>query len=177
MVADKKQLFFFNYICCMNNVHIRTIQREDNPTVAVIVKNTLAEFGANHPNTVYYDPTTDALFELFQKPGSVYYVAELNDEIIGGGGIYPTDGLSADTCELVKMYLLPQARGMGLGKTLIEKCIMFAAGAGYQNIYLETMPELKQALKAYEKFGFQYLKGPMGNSGHTGCSLWMVKKI
>jgi putative acetyltransferase len=39
------------------------------------------------------------------------------------------------------------------------------------------MPELKQALKVYAKFGFEYLKGPMGNSGHTGCSLWMLKKL
>src|SRR5437762_5777401 len=123
----------------MNKVHIRTIQLADNPTVASIVKNTLAEFGANHPDTVYYDPTTDALFELFQKPGSIYYVAEMNEEIIGGGGIYPTDGLPADTCELVKMYLLPQARGIGLGRTLINKCIAFAGGAGYKNIYLESM--------------------------------------
>jgi putative acetyltransferase len=161
----------------MNNVLIRTIQPADNPTVASIVKNTLAEFGANHPDTVYYDPTTDALFELFQKPGSVYYVAEMNDEVIGGGGIYPTDGLPADTCELVKMYLLPQARGMGLGRTLIEKCIEQAKEKRYKKIYLESMPELKQALKVYEKFGFEYLKGPMGNSGHTGCSLWMLKGL
>ena len=46
-----------------------------------------------------------------------------------------------------------------------------------KKIYLETMPELKQALSVYEKFGFEYLKGPMGNSGHTGCSLWMLKKL
>jgi putative acetyltransferase len=39
------------------------------------------------------------------------------------------------------------------------------------------MPELKQALSVYEKFGFEYLKGPMGNSGHTGCSLWMLKQL
>jgi putative acetyltransferase len=161
----------------MNNVLIRTIQPADNPTVASIVKNTLAEFGANHPDTVYYDPTTNALFELFQKPGSVYYVVEMNDEVIGGGGIYPTDGLPVDTCELVKMYLLPQARGMGLGRTLIEKCIEQAKEKGYKKIYLESMPELKQALKVYEKFDFEYLKGPMGNSGHTGCSLWMLKSL
>jgi putative acetyltransferase len=161
----------------MNKLLIRTIQPSDNPLLSKIVKNTLAEFGANHPGTVYYDATTDSLFELFQKKGSVYFVAEINDEIVGGGGIYPTDGLPADTCELVKMYLLPPARGKGLGRTLIEKCIAFAKEYGYQNIYLETMPELKQALNIYAKFGFEYLKGPMGNSGHTGCSLWMLKEL
>ena len=158
-------------------VNIRDLRKEDNPALAKIVKDTLAEFGANHPNTVYYDPTTDTLFEVFQTPRSRYFLAELNNKIVGGGGIYPTDGLPGDTCELVKMYLLPEARGYGLGRTLIEKCIEAAAENGFKKIYLETMPELKQALSVYEKFGFDYLKGPMGNSGHTGCSLWMLKSL
>ena len=156
-------------------VIIRDLQKEDNPALAKVVRDTLAEFGANHPNTVYYDPTTDTLFEVFQTPRSKYFLVEINNKIVGGGGIYPTDGLPPDTCELVKMYLLPEARGLGLGRTLIEKCIEAAAENGFKKIYLETMPELKQALSVYEKFGFEYLKGPMGNSGHTGCSLWMLK--
>ncbi len=159
------------------NIPIRSIQPADNPFLAKIVKDTLAEFGANHPGTVYYDPTTDALYELFQTKRAAYFVAEINNKIVGGGGIYPTEGLPADTCELVKMYLLPQARGTGLGRTLIERSIDFAKEAGYKNVYLESMLELKQALKVYAKFGFEYLKGPMGNSGHTGCSLWMLKKL
>jgi putative acetyltransferase len=156
---------------------IRSIQVTDNPLIAAIIRNTLAEFGANKPGTVYFDASTDELYELFQKQGAVYFIATLDNEVVGGGGIYPTEGLPADTCELVKMYLLPQARGTGLGRTLIEKSLDFAREAGYKQVYLETMPELKQALKVYAKFGFEYLKGPMGNSGHTGCSLWMLKKF
>lgn len=159
------------------NISIRTIQPADNPFLSRIVKDTLAEFGANKPGTVYYDPTTDTLFELFQTEGAAYFVAEVDGKIAGGGGIYPTDGLPAETCELVKMYLLPQARGTGLGRTLIEKSLAFAKDAGYKQVYLETMPELKQALSMYAKFGFEYLKGPMGNSGHTGCSLWMLRSL
>lgn len=161
----------------MKSVRIRDIQPIDNSVLAKVVRDTLAEFGANHPNTVYYDPTTDTLFELFQKKGAKYFVAELDGEVVGGGGIYPTDGLATDTCELVKMYLLPHARGLGLGKTLIEKCIQAARENGFHKVYLETMPELKQALKVYQKFGFDYLPGPMGNSGHTGCSMWMLKEL
>lgn len=159
------------------NVSIRTIQQADNPILSKIVKDTLAEFGANHPGTVYYDPTTDSLYELFRQKGSAYFVAEVNEEVVGGGGIFHTEGLPDDTCELVKMYLLPQARGTGLGRTLIERCISIAKELGYRKIYLETMPELKQALTIYAKFGFEYLPGPMGNSGHTGCSLWMLKEL
>ena len=159
------------------NIQIRNIQPGDNAELAVIVKNTLAEFGANKPGTVFYDPTTDRLFELFQRNGAHYFVAIVDNEIVGGAGIFPSDGLPTDTCELVKMYLLPNARGLGLGKVLIEKCLALASEMGYKNIYLETMPELKKALKVYEKFGFVYLDGPMGNTGHFGCDRWMLKRL
>ena len=160
----------------MNPV-IRNIEPADNPHIACIIRNSLVEFGANKPGTVYFDDSTDALYELFQKQKAAYFIALLNNEIVGGAGIYPTEGLPADTCELVKMYLQPGARGKGIGKTLIERSLSFAKEAGYKKVYLETMPELKQALNVYAKFGFEYLKGPIGNSGHTGCSLWMLKSL
>ena len=156
---------------------IRTIQPSDNKVLAVIVRNALAEFGADKPGTVYFDATTDSLYELFQTANSIYFVAVINDEVAGGAGIYPTKGLPLDTCELVKMYLSSSARGLGLGKLLIEKCIAFASDAGYKKIYIESMPELKKALGIYEKFGFQYLNAPMGNTGHFGCGIWMLKEL
>jgi putative acetyltransferase len=75
------------------------------------------------------------------------------------------------------MYLVPEARGIGLGKKMIASCLEAATRLGYAQVYLETMPELKDALKSYEKFGFTYLDGPLGNTGHFGCALWMLKKV
>ena len=138
-----------------SNIHIRPIQPSDNPELAVIVRNTLTEFGANVPGTVFFDPTTDALFELFQTPKYAYFVAEVDGKLLGGGGIFPTEGLPDGTCELVKMYLLPEARGIGLGRTLMERCLEMAKEEGFQQIYLETLPELNLAVKAYEKFGVE----------------------
>ena len=167
-----------NEIVTLDSFTIRTIEEKDNAALARIIRTTLKEFGANHPGTVFYDDTTDVLFQLFsQTPGSIYYVAEYNNELVGGGGIFPSPGLPNDTCELVKMYLLKNARGIGLGKLLIQKALDFAKEAGYKNVYLETMPELKQALKAYEKFGFEYINQPIGNTGHFGCDLWMLKRM
>ena len=159
------------------NTIIRPIEPSDNPVIATIIRDTLKEFGANHPGTVYYDLTTDALYELFQKERSVYNIAAINGKIVGGGGIYPTDGLPGDTCELVKMYLLPEARGTGLGSQLIALCLEQAKANGFKKVYLETMTELKAALKVYARMGFTYLDGPMGNSGHFGCPLWMIKEL
>ncbi|XVJ64819.1 MAG: GNAT family N-acetyltransferase [Lacibacter sp.] len=159
------------------SIHIRPIEQKDNRALAIIIRESLAEFGANKPGTVYYDSTTDALYELFKSPGSVYFIAEENGALLGGGGIFPTDGLPGKTCELVKMYLHKNARGKGLGRTLIEHCLLWAKQNGYEQVYLETMPELKQALKVYELFGFEYLEGPLGNSGHFGCDRWMLKQL
>ena len=162
----------------LQEITIRTIEEKDNAAIANVIRRTLEEFGANHPGTVYYDEATDALYSVFQNTNrSIYFIAERNDEVVGGGGIFPSAGLPEDTCELVKMYLLPHVRGIGLGKKLIQQCIDFAKQAGYQNIYLETMPELKQALKTYEKFGFEYINHSMGNTGHFGCELWMLKQL
>jgi putative acetyltransferase len=161
----------------MQNINIRKIQPSDNPHLALIIRNALAEFGANKPGTVFYDDTTDHLYELFQEPGSIYYVAERDGEILGGAGIYPSTGLPEGTCELVKMYLKPATRGLGLGRKLIEQCLEFAKGFGYAQVYIETMPELRKALSVYEKFGFEYLNGPLGNTGHFGCDVWMLKTV
>lgn len=158
-------------------ITIRSIQPSDNAELAVIVRDTLTEFGANVPGTVYFDPTTDALFELFQTPKSAYFIAEKEGKLLGGGGIYPTEGLPTDTCELVKMYLLPEARGLGLGRTLVEQCMQTARDFGFEQMYLETLPELKQAVKMYEKFGFQCLCSPMGDTKHFGCGMWMLRKL
>ncbi len=159
-----------------NHITIRPIQEADNAAIAAIIRNSLDEFGAARPGTVYYDATTDALYALFQRAGAAYFVAAGNG-LLGGGGIYPTEGLPDRTCELVKMYLKPEARGIGLGSALILKNLAAADAAGYRHVYLETMPELKNALNVYEKFGFRYLQEPLGNSGHHGCSLWMLKEL
>lgn len=161
----------------MQSINLRKLQPSDNPHLATIIRNTLTEFGVNNPGTVFYDDTTDHLYELFQEPGSMYYVAELDNKIVGGAGIYPSEGLPQGTCELVKMYLIPEARNLGFGRKLIDACIEFAKGSGYIQVYIETMPELRKALSVYVKYGFEYLDAPLGNTGHYGCDVWMLKPL
>lgn len=161
----------------MQNHIIRTIQPDDDKALAIIIRDTLTEFKANKPGTVYYDETTDHLSDVFKTAGSIYFVAELEGEIMGGSGIYPTANLPEGTCELVKLYLSSEARGKGLGKFLLQKCIATAKELGYKKIYLETMPELTIAIPMYEKLGFTYLLAAQGSSGHTGCDVWMIKEL
>lgn len=160
-----------------NNFLIREIRKEDNKQLAYIIRGALAEFKANKPGTVYYDPTTDDLYALFDIPGAVYFTVEIDGQIVGGSGVYPTDALPQGCCELVKLYLTTATRGKGIGKALIEKCFAAAKSFGYTSMYLETMPELSMAVGLYEKMGFAYLPGPLGKSGHFGCDLWMLKQL
>ena len=161
----------------MHDFIIRTIQPGDDKALATIIRDTLTEFKANKPGTVYYDETTDHLSDVFKTAGSIYFVAELEGEIMGGSGIYPTANLPEGTCELVKLYLSSKARGKGLGKILLQKSIAAAKELGYKKIYLETMPELTIAIPMYEKLGFTYLSAAQGSSGHTGCDVWMIKEL
>lgn len=161
----------------MENILIRPLQPADNAAIAGIIRGALAEFGANKPGTVFFDPTTDDLYSLFQQKGSVYFIAVLNGVVVGGAGIFPTEALPEGYCELVKMYLTKTVRGMGLGRHLIDKCLQWAKANGYTHCYLETMPELRKAVTVYEKFGFRYLNSPLGNSGHFGCDVWMEKRL
>jgi putative acetyltransferase len=161
----------------MEKIHIRLIEKNDNAALAKIIRQSLSEFGANKPGTVYFDKSTDHLYELFEAPKALYNILLINDEVVGGAGIFPTDGLEEDTCELVKMYLSKASRGKGLGKRLLLYCMNAAKENGFKKMYIETMPELTVAIPMYEKFGFNYLQKPMGNSGHTGCKIWMLKDL
>jgi putative acetyltransferase len=155
----------------------RNLEKRDNKEIADLIRTVFREFGIVRPGTVYFDPTTDDLFSLFLKHGSVYWIAEENGKIIGGCGIYSTPGLPEGCCELVKFYLLSSARGKGTGRKLLEMSIESAREMGYRQVYLESLPELCRAIGLYEKAGFRLIEGPMGSSGHFGCDIWMLKDL
>lgn len=156
---------------------IRTIEPKDNATIAKILRNTLMEHGAAKPGTAYFDESTDKLFEYFQKPNCAYFVATVENHVVGGVGIYPTDGLPSGICELVKMYIDKDFRGFGIGKSLLSKAVSFAKSNNYEAIYLESMPELDKAVSIYNHMGFKSLNAPLGNTGHFSCPIWMLLEI
>jgi putative acetyltransferase len=163
----------------MNNkkITLREIEERDNSEIAGLIRSVFKEFKIDKPGSVYYDPTTDDLYNLFKKAGSVYWIAEDEGKIIGGGGIYSTPGLPDGCAELVKLYLLPEQRGRGIGRLLMERSFQSAKELGYKQLYLESMPELSKAIGMYEKAGFSFISSRMGNSGHFSCNIWMVKDL
>ncbi|AGA77548.1 GNAT family N-acetyltransferase [Echinicola vietnamensis] len=160
------------------NITYRHIQKEDNQAVKELIQAVFVEFEAPQEGTVFADPEMDDLHKLFlQEKKAVFWVAAAKDQILGCCGIYPTAGLPDGCTELVKFYLSPKARGKGIGKTLMEKCTESALALGYDALYIESIPAFSNAVRVYEKQGFQKLDRPLGNSGHFSCSIWMLKKL
>lgn len=159
----------------MNKTTIRKIEKSDNEALLQLIRAVFEEYDAPKEGTVYSDPTTRDLYTLFREERSVLWVAETDGLVVGCCGIYPTDGLPEGCAELVKFYLCPSARGMGLGKVLMNKSIESAKNLGYDKIYLESFPEFSKAVKMYRDLGFKVLNGPLGNSGHHACTLWMLR--
>lgn len=159
------------------SIQIRIIKSTDNAALAKIIRDTFVEFNAPLTGTVYSDPQTDQLYEVFQSEGSAYFVAVLDGELLGGCGVYPTEGLPQGCGELVKFYLSPASRGKGLGRLLMEQTFDAAQKLGYQQLYLETFPELATAVSLYRKAGFYDIDQQLGNSGHYATSIWMLKDL
>ncbi|WP_294298921.1 GNAT family N-acetyltransferase [uncultured Chryseobacterium sp.] len=161
----------------MKKTLIRKVEQSDNEALAELIRDTFIEFDAPKEGTVYSDPTTSDLYSLFTKENSVLWVGEIDGVISGCCGIYPTEGLPEKCAELVKFYLRPSARGVGLGKSLMNQSIASAKEMGYENIYLESLPEFSKAVKMYENSGFRLLERPLGNSGHGSCTVWMIRNL
>jgi putative acetyltransferase len=159
------------------SITLRKIKKSDNVKIAALIRKVFREFKIDRPGTVYFDPATDDLHSLFKTPRSIYWIALDGSEIIGGCGIFPTPELPEDCAELVKFYLSAEYRGKGIGRMLLGKCLESAREIGFRQIYLESMPELGKAISMYEKAGFRSIDHPMGNSGHFGCDIWMLKEL
>lgn len=161
----------------MSSYAIRSIQLEDNSSIAKVIRDVLIEHGVPKVGTAYEDAALDCMFETYNEPRSAYFVVEEEGQIIGGGGIAQLANFEGNVCELQKMYFLPVARGRGIGTQMINKCLQTAKSYGFSGCYLETMPYMKAAQKLYEQIGFHYIDGPMGNTGHYSCPVHMFKDL
>ncbi|WP_434279551.1 GNAT family N-acetyltransferase [Acinetobacter sp. CE-15] len=158
---------------------IKTIQIQDNPSIAQVIREVSKEFGlAPESGFAVADPILDDLYQVYAQPNAQYWIIEdANGRVVGGGGLSPLQG-DATVLEIQKMYFLPELRGLGFAKKILEKCFEFAQQQGFQSCYLETTQDLWQAIKLYEKLGFKHLSQPKGNTGHSHvCEVWMLKTL
>jgi putative acetyltransferase len=158
-------------------IKYREIQAEDNERVKNIIRTSLTEFDGNRPGTAYYDDDVLNMYEAYLPERSVYFVAEVDGKVVGGGGIQPLKDTDQNICELQKVYIDKEYRGKGIGKKIVQMCIDFAKKSNYDAIYLETFPNMIGAQKLYKKLGFRFIDHALGNTGHKTNEIWMLKKL
>ena len=161
----------------MSTAIIRPILKKDIQPIAEVIRNVFIEFGVPKVGTAYEDKSLDNLYAYYQKPRANYFVIEENNTILGGGGVSQLENYNGNICELQKMYFHHSIRGKGLGKKMIELCLDRAKKYRYDHCYLETMTYMKSAQGVYLKYGFEYIDGPMGNTGHYSCPVHMLKDL
>ncbi len=158
-------------------LEIRPISAADDAAIKHIIQQVGREFGAIGEGFGPSDPEVEQMSKHYEpSKGSQYWVAILNGTVIGGGGIASFNA-SDSVCELKKLFLLPESRGVGAGKALTQTCLEFAKQAGYQHCYLDTLASMQSAIALYRHFGFEQLSEPMPGTEHNGCDVWMLKTL
>ena len=157
--------------------YVRLVVPADNVQVAEVIRSVLTEHGCTAQGFAIHDPEVDVMYETYQLPRSIYYVAECEGRVVGGCGIAPLRGADSHIAELQKFYILPDYRGLGIGQQLLVKSIEFAKQQLFQQCYIETIERMSAADKLYRKHGFEPIEMSLGNTGHSACDRWYVKRL
>jgi putative acetyltransferase len=137
------------------------IQRLDDSQIAaakaVVTAGALEFFG--HPPAAFDD--MDNIAAQYREPPGIFLVLMDSGRVVGTGAIRRLDD---ETCELKRMWFLPEYRGKGYGTKISERLFQFARVAGYKRVRLDTVPLLEAANRMYRRLGFEpierYNDGP-----------------
>lgn len=156
---------------------LRPIAPADNAAMAAVIRAVMPEFGACGDGFAINDPEVDWMSRAYAEPRHAYFVLERDGRVLGGAGVAPLAGGDAETCELRKMYFLPEARGTGAGAAMMARCLEAARGFGFRRCYLETLTGMDAAMRLYERSGFRRIPAPMGATGHGGCNTFYLLEL
>jgi len=136
---------------------IRNWQPEDRQIVANIIASILAEYNLNwEPEGA--DQDVLQVEKFYQNIGGEFWVIERQNKILGTAAYYPIQR-GKKAVEIRKMYLLPEIRGIGLGKFLLTELETRIAECKFQEIWIETATILQEAVKLYESNGYKLTTG------------------
>jgi ribosomal protein S18 acetylase RimI-like enzyme len=100
--------------------------------------------------------------EKYKEPEGAFFVARDGDEVVGCVGMKP---LGDGACEMKRLYVGDDHKGLGIGKRLVEIILAEAKAKGYTRMRLDTLRRMERALGLYRAFGFreigQYVENPI----------------
>ena len=137
------------------NFIIRDWQKSDRTAAAHIISTVLSEYGLIW-EAEGADRDVLEIEEYYLKTGGEFWVIEhkdKKDKILGTGAYYPINR-GENAVEIRKMYFLPEIRGLGLGKYLLQELEKIIKNRGFKEIWIETASILKEAVQLYEDNGY-----------------------
>ena len=129
------------------------------------VKDLIIEYTSRFGRDLSFQNLSEELDDpafKYTAPQGELLIAENNGAILGMVAYHR----HSDTrCEMKRLYVKPEARGMHLGETLVSEIISHAKKAGYKEMVLDTITPLQAAISLYKKHGFvecePYYNNPM----------------
>jgi GNAT superfamily N-acetyltransferase len=145
---------------------VRKSARLDDPTVVALTTASIAEMNERHGGDPGSGPPPRA--EDFLPPDGEFLLARLDGHPCGCGGFSRFDDTTA---ELRRMYVVPEARGRGVGKALVDWLLEAARKAGYTRARLETGNRQNEALALYRSTRFRPIPcwGPYADDPKSRC--------
>ena len=92
----------------------------------------------------------------YRSPRGQLLLALVDGVVAGCCAIRPLDNVDyADACEMRRLYVNPQYRGLGVGRWLAQAQLDFAQLKGYRCVLLDTLSDMEAARALYEELGFE----------------------
>ncbi len=139
----------------IEDVVIRSATNRDFDRIVSLVTDVLSEFGLQPE----FETSESDLLDIeatYLQTGGFFNVVEDNDNHLLG--TFALRAIERNNCKLRKMYLARHARGIGLGRRMLNCAIAHARRMGFKTMILETMPVMKDAVRLYTTRGFKPIK-------------------
>ena len=112
----------------------------------VLVGELDAELNSEYPPEQRHGFSVERIFQ----PGVMFFIARLEGEAVGCGGVAFFDGVA----EVKRMYVRPAARGYGVARAILARLEAEARARGVRRLVLETGDVRHAAMRLYERNGF-----------------------
>jgi ribosomal protein S18 acetylase RimI-like enzyme len=125
-----------------------------------VVADLFRGYAASLPVDLGYQAFDDELAALPGKyappTGALLLARDAGGAALGCVGLRGLD--QHGVCEMKRLYLLPAARGLGLGRALADAIALEARRLGYRELRLDTLPSMARAIAIYRQMGFSLIE-------------------
>jgi putative acetyltransferase len=132
-------------------IEVRLAVVDEAPTIAAVLHSAFLEYYPLYTTGGFAatTPTSDQIRQRWEE--EPIWVALQDVAIVGTVAAVPR----GEMLYVRSMAVLPAARGLGIGKLLMQYVEQFAVAQGHQRLLLSTTPFLTEAIGLYEHMGFQ----------------------